>query len=130
MALSVEQQILIEQRIANDGKSTLVAYILWFFFHGLGAHRFYLSHIKSASLILVMSVLGLVLALYGTIILNTHRNTTPDMIGLTVFLTGFTLLGLVFIWAVIDAFLIPGMVGRQRDALRQSLADFYKKSKK
>jgi len=130
MALTVEQQILIEQRIANDGKSMLVAYILWFFFYGLAAHRFYLGHIRSAIVMLVMSVLGAILALGGVMVLQAWPDTPPDMAGMTVFLIGFFLLGIVLVWAVIDAFLIPGMVRQQRAALRQKLTSYYKRYKK
>jgi len=40
MALSVEKKTLIKQRIVNDEKSALIAYILWFFFSGLGGIAF------------------------------------------------------------------------------------------
>lgn len=128
MALSVEQKILIEQRIANDGKSTLVAYILWFFFYGLGAHRFYLGYTKSAFAILLLSVIGLILAAWGTYAMHTTIHDTLDTTASLVFLTGFALLGLVFLWAIIDAFLIPGMVRNNRNKLREQLTKYYKKS--
>jgi TM2 domain-containing membrane protein YozV len=50
MALSTEQLSLIEQRVANDGPSTGVAYLLWFFMGVFSAHRFYLGRSGSAIL--------------------------------------------------------------------------------
>lgn len=127
MTLSVEQQILIEQRIANDRKSTLVAYILWFFFYGLAAHRFYLGYIRSAIAMLTITALGFILTLGGTIMLNVPRNADFYSLGFTLFLIGFILLGIILVWAILDAFLIPGMIREQKKQLRQHLTSYYKK---
>jgi len=50
MALSTNQMILIEQRVTNDSKNAMVAYLLWFFLGWLSAHRFYLGKPVSAIL--------------------------------------------------------------------------------
>ena len=86
MSLSTAQLSLIEQRISNDGPSTLVAYLLWFFLAIVSAHRFYLGRPGSA----ILQILSY-----------------------------FILVG--FIWVLIDVFLIPGMVQKKRDLLRQKL---------
>ncbi len=86
MALTTAQLQLIEQRIANDGPSTVVAYLLWFFLGLFSAHRFYLGRPASA----IFQIL-----------------------------TFLILIG--FLWLLIDAFLIPGMVHRKRADLRQRL---------
>ena len=86
MALSTAQLSLIEQRVANDGPNTLVAYLLWFFLWIVSAHRFYLGRPGSAILQI---------------------------------LTYFILIG--FIWALIDAFLIPGMIRSKKDDIRRRM---------
>jgi TM2 domain-containing membrane protein YozV len=43
MALGTAELSLIEQRVANDGPSTGVAYLMWFFLGLFSAHRFYLG---------------------------------------------------------------------------------------
>jgi TM2 domain-containing membrane protein YozV len=50
MSLSVEQQMLVEQRVTNDGPSTAVAYLLWLFAGLISAHRFYLGRPGTAVL--------------------------------------------------------------------------------
>lgn len=50
MTISVDQQLLIEARIANERKSTGVTYALWFFLGLISAHRFYLGRPISAIL--------------------------------------------------------------------------------
>lgn len=40
--------MLIEQRVTNDGPSTAVAFLLWFFLGLFSAHRFYLGRTGSA----------------------------------------------------------------------------------
>jgi TM2 domain-containing membrane protein YozV len=86
IGLSIEQQMLIEQRVTNDGPSTVVAYLLWFFLFFVSGHRFYLGRPGSA----ILQILSY-----------------------------FILIG--FLWALIDGFLIPGMLRQKRDELRQSL---------
>ncbi|HEY3797741.1 MAG TPA: TM2 domain-containing protein [Caulobacteraceae bacterium] len=94
MALDATQLMLIEQRVTNDGPSTGVAYLLWFFLGLLGAHRFYLGRTGSA-------VAQLLISLF----------------------LGWIIIGLVIngVWLIVDAFLIPDMLRQKRDALRQKL---------
>jgi TM2 domain-containing membrane protein YozV len=69
-------------------KSVGAAYLLWFFLGGFGAHRFYLGHIVSGAIQLVLFVLG----------------------WMTVWIViGAVPLTVVGIWWLVDAFLIPGM---------------------
>jgi len=50
MALSTAELTLIEQRVTNDGPSTGVAYLLWFFLWFVSGHRFYLGRPGTAIL--------------------------------------------------------------------------------
>lgn len=50
MALTTEQMMLIEQRVANNGPNMAVAYMLWFFLGIVSAHRFYLGRTSTAIL--------------------------------------------------------------------------------
>lgn len=50
MALTISELSLVEQRVANDGPSTGVAYLLWFFLGWISAHRFYLGRPATAIL--------------------------------------------------------------------------------
>lgn len=100
MGISVQEQMLIEQRVTNDAKSTGVAYLLWLFVGSLGGHRFYLGRSGSAIIMLVLFIIGLATAVVGI---------------------GIFFLAAVGIWALIDAFLIPGMVTKQKEEVRQKL---------
>ncbi len=53
MGLSTEAQILIEQRVTNEGPSEGTAYLLWFFLGLIGGHRFYLGRPGSALLMIL-----------------------------------------------------------------------------
>lgn len=86
MALSTAQLSLIEQRVANDGPSTAVAYLFWMFLGVVSAHRFYLGRA-------------------GTAIIQ--------------ILSYFIVIG--FVWLLIDAFLIPGMIREKKDKIRQRM---------
>lgn len=87
MSITTENQILIETRIANEGPSVVVAYLLWLFLWFVAAHRFYLGR-------------------PGTAILQ--------------ILSFFIVIG--FVWWLIDAFLIPGMIRDRQNEIRQRLA--------
>lgn len=100
MQLSTQQQMLVEQRLANEKKSTLVAYLLWFFISGLAAHRFYLGKTGSA--------IAMLLLFWGGIAL------------LIVYIGGFMLL-IWGIWWVVDAFLIPGMIDQDSNTKRNRI---------
>ncbi len=86
MGLSTTEMMLIEQRVTNDGPSTAIAYVLWFFLWFVSGHRFYLGRPASAILQIVSFVV---------------------IIG--------------FVWVIIDAFLIPGMLREKRAEMRQRL---------
>ena len=97
---NVQQQLLIEQRVANESKSQLVAYLLSILLWGLGVHRMYLGRWASGIIMLVLSGIGLL--------------TAPILIG------GIPLT-FVWVWAVFDLFLIPGMVRNDQAVIRQRL---------
>jgi TM2 domain-containing membrane protein YozV len=107
MALTTQEQILVEQRVMNEAKSAGVAYLLLIFFGGFGAHRFYLGKTGSAAAILIMFILGWL--------------TLAVMVG------GLLLL-IVGLWCLVDLFLIPGMVQQHKDSVRQKFSSFVVKS--
>ncbi|MFO1165433.1 MAG: TM2 domain-containing protein [Paracoccus sp. (in: a-proteobacteria)] len=95
-----QREILIEQRVTNDAKSPLVAYLLLIFLWGLGVHRMYLGRWISGILMAVLWGLGWL--------------TAPILIG-------WPILGLVCLWVIIDMFLIPGMIQDDKDDIRRRL---------
>lgn len=102
MALTVQQQQLVEQRLSNESRSVLIAYILWFFLGSFSAHRFYLGRIGSA--------VGMMLLFWiGTVT--------------TAILIGWVLLLVYGIWWLVDAFIIPGMVDTHRQAKRLQISN-------
>lgn len=88
--LDVQQQILIEQRIANAKPSTGVAYLLAIFLGVFGAHRFYLKRTGSAVAMLLLTI-----TVFGLVVTS--------------------------IWALVDLFLIPGMIRDDMDEMRRRL---------
>jgi TM2 domain-containing membrane protein YozV len=93
--LSTQEQILIEQRLSNERKSTGLAYLLWIFTGGVGGHRFYLGKPGTALLQFALTIIGF---------------AAPPM---------FMALGL---WLLVDLFLIPALIREDNDRKRTSLA--------
>lgn len=58
MPLTTEDKILIETRLANDGPSMAVAYVLWVCLGIVSAHRFYLGRWKTAVLQILTMPIG------------------------------------------------------------------------
>lgn len=81
-------------------KSTGVAYLLWFFLGGFGGHRFYCGRAGSAIFLLILSLIGWLTLLAGI---------------------GFFFLGIVGLWVLIDAFLIPGWLRQSNTELARRI---------
>ena len=81
-------------------KSSGICYLLWFFLGGFGAHRFYLGRTGSAIAMLVISIVSWIL------------------IFVAIGALGFIVIG---IWWIVDAFLIPGIVRDNNQALQQRI---------
>lgn len=60
----------IEARVANEGPSTAVAYLLWAFLGIFGGHRFYLGRIGSAVALLILSAITMGLVGFVWIIID------------------------------------------------------------
>ena len=99
--MQTDRQLLIEQRVANEAKSPFVAYLLLIFLWGFGVHRMYLGRWISGLLMLVVWGLGWLM--------------TPILIG-------WIPVGFIVLWCIIDLFLIPGMIDRDKNDIRRRLA--------
>jgi TM2 domain-containing membrane protein YozV len=75
----LRQQLVFE----SNRKSAGLAYVLWFFLGGFGAHRFYLGQNGTAIAQLLLGILGWLPLFLGWIVLG--------------------------IWLLVDLFLIPGI---------------------
>ena len=100
MTLDTQSQMLIEQRVANDAKSPVIAYLLLLFLGGFGAHRFYLGKTGTGAAMLILFILGWLTLVIGV---------------------GLLFLGAVGLWGLVDLFLIPGMIAQDRTAIRDRL---------
>jgi TM2 domain-containing membrane protein YozV len=85
--LSADTQALMA--FETGKKSMGVAYLLWFFLGAFGGHRFYTGRTGSAIAILLLWILGWCTVVVGI---------------------GFLMLGIVGIWVLVDAFLIPSWI--------------------
>lgn len=109
--LSAEDKTLVELRVANDGKSMLLAYVLFIFFGWLGAHRIYIGRVRSG-------IAQLVIFLVGSSAFFSGLSGTA-----AVGIAGLLLIGVLGFWILFDLFIIPKMVDEERNELREKLSE-------
>ena len=87
-------------------KTKTVAYLLWFFLGGYGAHRLYLGAYISGAFLAITGLFR-AYAMYATMTDATYHLSAFDNL----------LMVIAGVWMIIDAFLIPGMVRRHNQRL-------------
>ncbi|MFN3366849.1 MAG: TM2 domain-containing protein, partial [Exiguobacterium mexicanum] len=55
--LSTEEMLLVNSEVEKKKRNLVVAYLLWFFLGGFGAHRFYFKKTGTGIAMLLMVVL-------------------------------------------------------------------------
>lgn len=91
--LTEKQLAIFNQEFEKKKKSPVVAWLFWLFLGGLGAHRLYLGK----------TVSGLIL------------------MGVTLLTAWFTFGIPTFIWLIIDAFLLPKMIGEKNKEIETEI---------
>jgi TM2 domain-containing protein len=119
--VSTEQLAVVEQRIANESKSSALAYVLWFFLGTLGIHNFYIGRTERGIAEFALLMGGSFL--WGAFSAFARRIEGGGgaiflVIPVTCWIT----------WTVmwlIDLFIIPNEIKKYRDRLRaEYLAEF------
>lgn len=65
LAVPTDIQMLIETRLMNEKKSTLVAYLLWLFLGTLGIHHFYMGNTLLGIVYIILGIIGWGMTLSG-----------------------------------------------------------------
>lgn len=91
---------LIERRAVAESKSLRTAYLLWLMLGVFGGHRLYLGWTVTGVIMLMLALLGILTLPIGA---------------------GSKILAASLIWALIDGFLVKGMVVKQHDDVRARL---------
>lgn len=84
-----------DMSVPRPGKNLVLAYVLWLFFGIIGAHRFYLGHVKAGLLFLIGAAIATGLSVSMVLVLQ--------------YVAGAIGLALVVFW-IIDAIKMPKYV--------------------
>lgn len=104
--LTNEERLLVNSELERRGKNIVVAYLLLLFIGTLGIHRFYLGLTGSAITQLVLTIAG-----WATVII----------------LIGFLPLAVVWVWVIVDLFLIPGIIKNDNQKIEQEIIQTLKR---
>ena len=104
---SVSNTNEISLKMKVEGKSLLIAYLLWWFLGLAGVHRFYLNRTKTALAQLALSVLG---------------GITVFVCIVSFFLIGFIFIGFIFlipvgIWWILDVYFTYKIVQEENNKI-------------
>src|SRR5690625_2339690 len=98
--LDEKQLSIVQSEMENKKKSMVVAYLLWFFLGGLGGHRFYIGKTGTALVMLGIWLLGWLT---------------------TIIFIGFILIFAVYVWVIVDAFLLHNEVNRVNSKIERDI---------
>lgn len=107
VTVPMEVLTFIEARIANEKKSTMLAYFLWFFLGWFGVHHFYLGKPIVGVIYLLLSIIGGATWTIGV---------------------GAFCLAIVGIGLIIDLFRIPGFIQKNIAKKRMELIELYRQN--
>ena len=93
--MSMQSGVYRDMSVPRPPKNAVLAYVLWFFFGALGAHRYYVGLVKSGLLFLAGTLVAVALS-----VVNIPATT----------IIGIVLGAILFIFWVIDAFKLPKLV--------------------
>lgn len=114
--LSEKQLVILNGELQRAKKSTLTAYLLWFFLGSLGVHKFYLGKTAWGIIYLLMTIIGWFTGGVGLIL---------TMGGLAqaggTALLGLVLLAFLGILLLIDLFTIPRQIRKHEQRLKEKL---------
>ncbi|GEK07645.1 TM2 domain-containing protein [Schleiferilactobacillus harbinensis] len=91
--LTTQERILVNSEVEKRKKSTVAAYVLWWFTGIIGGHRYYMGKTGSAVAMTLITVLTF---------------------GIGIIVTG--------IWWIVDAFLIPRWIQEDQDRIEVQAA--------
>ena len=91
--MDLQEKSYIESQVEAKSKKGVIAYVLLVIFGGIGAHRFYFGKVGSG----------------------------VGMLILTLTTVWFTAGIPTLIWMIVDAFLIPGWIEKDRNKVRQDV---------
>lgn len=104
--LSEKDLMILNNEMASKRKSAGVAYVLWFFFGGLGIHKIYLGKTLRGLSYLISTILGYGLVFGGLA---------------TAVLLGGLLLAHVGISLLVDLFTIPRQIRKSEERTKREL---------
>ncbi|MBF7683522.1 TM2 domain-containing protein [Acinetobacter sp. B5B] len=103
--MSLEREILVEQKFATRKKSKGIAYLLLLLLGAVGGHRFYLGSPLSAVAMFFCWLAYFLHDVFDKFMTNPFNQITLDL--LHYFFVAFWML-----WCVVDLFLIPSMTDK------------------
>ncbi|UVI31376.1 NINE protein [Paenibacillus spongiae] len=114
--LTLNELMVFSSEMRSVEKSTAIAYLMLLGGH-LGLHRFYLKRKGSGALQLILFIVATIFYVF-TAIASSLESDALTIISVLLFVLPAIAL---FIWVIVDLFLLPGMIRQYNGALEQEI---------
>ena len=116
---------ILRTEIERKRKSSVVAYLLWFFLSWLAMHKFYIGKVKQGMLYLALPWLAVIVAIAGGVLSGQAPGTPADSTTTAASNTALVIAGLAFlasvIWWLVDLFTLHRQVERANEGIEREI---------
>jgi TM2 domain-containing membrane protein YozV len=124
-SLSEKDLTIFMAELHRRSKSVGLAYVLWFFFGGIGVHNFYMGKILWGVAYFVLGIIGWTFFL-GGLIAGLSAQSPEGAAGTAALgILALCILGLLLFW---DLFTIPGQLARLEERAKRELVAQFERS--
>ena len=125
--LSPQDLEILRTEVERQRKSSVVAYLLWFFLSWLAMHKFYIGKVKQGILYLAVPWLAVIIAIAGGVIAGQAPGAPADSTATGAGITVLVIAGLAFlasvIWWLVDLFTLHRQVERANEQIEREIIE-------
>lgn len=119
--LSDRDLAIFNAELDRARRSTVVAYLLWWFFGTVGAHNFYIGKIGWGFAHIILVVIGPALVVSSVLVGTESTTADAEATAFGLMVVGGLALALILILLLWDMITLPGQIRRRENQVRSDL---------